>query len=64
MTRLLPNIEELQTPVRQKNSTHVFHQYTLLVKNGKRDELHNIWQENGVPSMDLSPGAALSSGSL
>lgn len=43
-------IEDLQTPVREKNSTHVFHQYTLRVKNGKRDELKNYLAENGVPS--------------
>jgi dTDP-4-amino-4,6-dideoxygalactose transaminase len=43
-------IEELQTPVREANSTHVFHQYTLRVKNGKRDELVNHLTEKGVPA--------------
>ena len=46
----LANIEGLQTPVREKNSTHVFHQYTMRVKNGKRDELKSYLAENGVPA--------------
>lgn len=49
------NTEELQTPVREKNSTHVFHQYTLQVKNGKRDFLQKHLEENGVPSMIYYP---------
>ena len=42
-------------PVRQANSTHVFHQYTLQVLNGKRDELKLYLQERGVPSMVYYP---------
>jgi len=34
----LSMISALQVPIRQENSTHVFHQYTLQIKNGKRDE--------------------------
>ena len=48
-------IEELQTPVREKNSTHVFHQYTLQVKNGKRGELQKHLQEKNIPSMIYYP---------
>lgn len=48
-------IEELQTPVREKNSTHVFHQYTLRVKNGKRNDLHKFLAEKGIPSMIYYP---------
>lgn len=43
-------IAELQTPEREKNSTHVFHQYTLRVKNGKRDELQKHLTEKEVPA--------------
>lgn len=43
-------IAELQTPVREENSTHVFHQYTLRVKNGKRDELLNHLTGKQVPA--------------
>ena len=49
------DIEDLQTPVREKNSTHVFHQYTLQVKNGLRDALQTYLQEKGVPSMIYYP---------
>ncbi len=49
------HIEEIQLPQRQKNSTHVFHQYTLRVKNGKRNELQHYLAENGIPSMIYYP---------
>lgn len=48
-------IEDLQTPARAKNSTHVFHQYTLRVKNGRRDRLMAHLRENGVPSAIYYP---------
>jgi UDP-2-acetamido-2-deoxy-ribo-hexuluronate aminotransferase len=48
-------IEELKLPERQKNSTHVFHQYTLRVKNGKRNELQQYLLEKGIPSMIYYP---------
>ncbi len=51
----LSNIDELEVPARQINSTHVFHQYTLKVKNGKRNELQNYLAENGIPSMIYYP---------
>jgi len=49
------DIENIQTPVRIKNSTHVFHQYTLRVKGGKRDALSAYLKEQGVPSMIYYP---------
>ncbi|WKL45054.1 DegT/DnrJ/EryC1/StrS aminotransferase family protein [Flavobacterium sp. ZE23DGlu08] len=48
-------IKELQVPVRQFNSTHVFHQYTMKVKNDKRDELQKFLSEKGIPSMIYYP---------
>lgn len=48
-------IEALITPARQDNSTHVYHQYTLRVTNGKRDELQAFLQEKSVPSMVYYP---------
>ena len=48
-------IKELEVPVRQHNSTHVFHQYTLKVKNGKRNELQKYLSEKGIPSMIYYP---------
>lgn len=48
-------IDALQTPKRQHNSTHVFHQYTLLVKDGRRDELQVYLQSKGIPTMIYYP---------
>lgn len=48
-------IAELQTPVRQSNSTHVFHQYTLLVQDGQRDALQAYLQEQKIPNMIYYP---------
>ena len=48
-------MEQLEVPVRQHKSTHVFHQYTLKVKNGKRDELQKYLSEKGIPSMIYYP---------
>ena len=50
-------IEEMQTPAREKNSTHVFHQYTLQVATRKteRDALMAHLQAKGVPSAIYYP---------
>ncbi|MDX1939995.1 MAG: DegT/DnrJ/EryC1/StrS family aminotransferase, partial [Saprospiraceae bacterium] len=48
-------IEQLQIPKRQYNSTHVFHQYTLLVKDGRRDQLQAHLQSKGIPTMIYYP---------
>ncbi len=49
------SIEELEVPVRQYNSNHVFHQYTTKVKNDKRDELQKYLSKKGIPSMIYYP---------
>lgn len=42
--------ENIQTPVQIGDSgTHVYHQYTLKIKNGKRDALAKHLQEKGIP---------------
>ena len=46
---------ELEVPYREMKSTHVFHQYTLKVKNGKRNELQKYLAEKGIPSMIYYP---------
>ena len=53
--QVFSEIEELQTPVRVENSTHVFHQYTLRVLNGQRDALQKHLMNNGVPAMIYYP---------
>lgn len=49
-------IPDIETPARAKFSTHIFHQYTIKVKNGKRDKLKKHLEENGIPSMIYYPG--------
>jgi UDP-2-acetamido-2-deoxy-ribo-hexuluronate aminotransferase len=51
----LKNTEGVIIPQRQANSTHVFHQYTLLIKNGKRNALQAYLQEKGIPTMIYYP---------
>lgn len=42
-------------PKRTENSTHAFHQYTVQVENGRRDELKFFLQEKGIPTMVYYP---------
>jgi len=53
--RKFSNHPEIIIPARNPNSTHVFHQYTLQIKNGKRDALRAFLQEQGIPSMIYYP---------
>lgn len=43
------------TPKELEKSTHVYHQYTLKIKNDKRDELKAYLAEQGIPSMIYYP---------
>ena len=45
----------LITPVRAKNSTHVFHQYTLQTKGISRDEIVQFLTDKGIPAMIYYP---------
>lgn len=50
--------DRLKTPVRSKDSTHVFHQYTLQLAEGyDRDELVSFLQSREVPCMIYYPVA-------
>lgn len=49
------DINSLITPVRAANSSHVFHQYTLRVTDGRRNALKAFLAENDVPSMIYYP---------
>lgn len=51
----LRNLEDVVTPKRNANSTHVFHQYTLKIENGYRDALKTHLAEKGIPSMIYYP---------
>ncbi len=48
-------IQDIKTPKRNKNSTHVFHQYTIQVENGMRDNLKKQLAEKGIPTMIYYP---------
>ena len=47
--------KNLITPFRDHNNKHVFHQYTLIVENINRDELHAKLAEMHVPTMIYYP---------
>jgi len=51
----LKDFEGLQIPIRSQKSTHVFHQYTLKVENGKRDRFQEFLQSKGIPTMIYYP---------
>ncbi len=48
-------IPQLTIPHRAENSTHVFHQYTLQIANGKRDEIREFLNTKGIPAMIYYP---------
>lgn len=48
--------DQVVTPKRLKYSSHIFHQYTLRIKNGQRDQLKKHLETLGIPSMIYYPG--------
>ncbi len=53
--KALANHPKLKTPVRVKNSTHVFHQYTLQLNSVDRTNLREQLAERGIPAMIYYP---------
>ena len=51
----LQNERKIFVPVRNGNSTHVFHQYTLICRGIERDFLNGELQKRGIPSMIYYP---------
>ena len=49
------NNSKLKIPVRAKNSTHVFHQYTLQLNGVDRTKLREQLAEKGIPAMIYYP---------
>ncbi|HLO91491.1 MAG: DegT/DnrJ/EryC1/StrS family aminotransferase [Chloroflexota bacterium] len=49
------NNPKIKTPVRAKNSTHVFHQYTLVTSDVDRNALVDHMGQNNVPAMIYYP---------
>lgn len=54
-TQALKGIEGIVLPEERPYSTHVYHQYTLKVKEGKRDALKAYLAANEIPSMIYYP---------
>ena len=48
-------IPELKIPVRNPDSEHIFHQYSLQVENNHRDKLKRYLEANGIPAMVYYP---------
>jgi UDP-2-acetamido-2-deoxy-ribo-hexuluronate aminotransferase len=53
--KLLKPVPWLLTPTRVTYSTHVFHQYTILINGDSRDEVNKYLTGKGVPSMIYYP---------
>ncbi|MCU0455945.1 MAG: DegT/DnrJ/EryC1/StrS family aminotransferase [Bacteroidales bacterium] len=46
----------IEVPARTGRSTHIFHQYTIKVKDGRRDALRKYLESARIPSMVYYPG--------
>ncbi|TAJ13607.1 DegT/DnrJ/EryC1/StrS family aminotransferase [Marinilabiliaceae bacterium JC017] len=49
------NIDEVAIPVIQGGSEHIYHQYTLRVLNGRRDDMFIFLKKQGIPAMIYYP---------
>ena len=54
-TEAFANNTSIITPVISEFTTHVFHQYTLRITNGKRNELHQHLLDNNIPNAIYYP---------
>jgi dTDP-4-amino-4,6-dideoxygalactose transaminase len=53
--QLLSGVEGIVLPVEESYTKHVFHQYTIRVTNGKRDEIQAKLEKMGVSTMIYYP---------
>ncbi len=51
----LSNVDWITLPGKASYAVHSFNQFTLIVKNGKRDELQEYLKANGIPSIIYYP---------
>jgi dTDP-4-amino-4,6-dideoxygalactose transaminase len=49
------NCDKIHTPGHDPKSSHIFHQYTLVLQDIDRDELKKYLQNKGIPSMVYYP---------
>jgi UDP-2-acetamido-2-deoxy-ribo-hexuluronate aminotransferase len=52
---LLKEVKGIEIPKEMPFSTHVYHQYTLQVLDGKRDLLKSFLEDKGIPAMIYYP---------
>ena len=52
---LLGNVRGLKTPYHALDRTHIFHQYTIRVLDGRRDELRDYLKEQGIGTQVYYP---------
>ena len=53
--KTLSSLSDIRIPVKSSFSTHVYHQYTLRLKNGLRDTLQAHLKECGIPATVYYP---------
>ena len=53
--RLLQGLDALVLPYRAPNRTHIFHQYTVRVRGGKRDALQKHLKQQGIETQVYYP---------
>lgn len=54
-TNALANWQFGQIPQQISNVNHTYNQYTIIIKNGRRDELKTFLSNHGIPSMIYYP---------
>jgi len=52
---LFQDVQGIATPYRAPDRTHIFHQYTIRVLNGKRDALQKYLKEHGIGTFVYYP---------
>jgi len=51
----LSQLSEIRIPAKSLFSTHIYHQYTIRIINGQRDDLKQYLQKQGIPSIVYYP---------
>lgn len=54
-TQKIDQFEGVETPKQSSYSSHIYNQYTIKIKGGKRDQIKETLQQAGVPSMIYYP---------
>jgi dTDP-4-amino-4,6-dideoxygalactose transaminase len=53
--KLFQDVQGIEIPYRAPDRTHIFHQYTIRVLDGRRDELHDFLKEQGIGTFIYYP---------